>query len=224
MGQASSQVQPAAEPPAAEKPGATNTTAHNASRHRKRKMRASRRKSLENVTGDAYEDEYGMAASSQLMTENEPTQSPGPLEEVINQRKRRRNSSNLKRARKKVKRSHDIAPQENKDPYTRINGEAEDVESSDEAQTQQDAPRSTLDEYELLSPLFPLDNIPCSPALTQDWNYRINSDDEDVASFLRDFEEEEMTTYPFDMQQNQVTEREDAGSNLRSSPPMYVNL
>lgn len=186
-------------------------------------MRASRRKSAENVTSDAYEDEYGLAASSQLMTENEPVQSPRPLEEVINHRKRRR-SNTAQKARKKAKSSNDIAPQENKKLYTGTHDGVEDVESSNEAQSQQDAPRSTLDEYELPSPLFHLDDAPCSPVLTQDWNYRINSDDEVVASFLRDFEEEEMTTYPFDMQQDQVTEREDAGSTLRSSPPMYVNI
>ena len=224
MGQASSQVQQAIEPPAAEKPDATNVTATNAPRHRKRKMRASKRKSAEKVTSDAFEDEYGMAASSQLVTENEPVQSPGPLEEVINQRKRRHNSSTQKRARKKIKPSGDIAPQENKDPFTRTYGEAEDFESSNEDQSQQDAPRSTLDEYELPNPLFPLIDTPCSPALTQDWNHRIDSDDEDVASFLRDFEEEEMTTYPFDMQQDQVTEQEDARPILQSSPPMYVIL
>ena len=156
MGQASSQVQPATESPAVEKPGPTNTAANNAPRHRKREMRASRRMSAEDVTNDAYEDEYGMAASSQLITENEAVQSPRPLKEVINQRKRRRSSTTQKSARKKTKSSSHNAPQENKD-----------VESSNEAQSQQDAPRSTLDEYELPSPHVALAHKTCRPAHTQ---------------------------------------------------------
>lgn len=180
MGQASSQVLPTITSPAGPESQVTHTG--NAPRSKKQKMKILKMKSADYLTNDAEEDEYGQAASSQLVTESEPVQSPGALEEVVNQKKRRRDSHSHK-GRKKARFDDEPAPQENETPYTRYPDE--DVEIATEPESHHDPPHSTLDE--------------------------INSDDEEVASFLRDFQEEEMTLYPFDMQHDQI--------EMPSSPP-----
>ena len=144
-------------------------------------MKMSERESADYVTNDAGEDEYGLAASSQLVTESEPIQSPEALKEVVNERKRRRDSQNHK-GRKKARTEDGPAPQD-ECPDTRF--QDEDVEIATEAESHHDPPHSTVDE--------------------------INSDDEEIASFLRDFQEEEITSYPFDMQHDQI--------EMPSSPP-----
>jgi len=163
--------------------------------------------------------EYDLAASSQLMNETYNTQPPVVSKDSTTSKKRKRDEKGDQKRRKKRRQETSHSPSRDK-TVSPIREYCPAVPATSDGTDSLDYLINDLEEPPQSSPK-PDDIHPSQSSHKLD---DIRSDDGDVASLLQDYEQDEMSTFPFEKPPSQPQPEQDDILSSRlptSSPPSY---